>query len=50
MLVELSERVSKNIDTEEFLKTKSSGFVDDELGKAKSKHEGPDKGQVKKPN
>ena len=48
-LVELSERVGKYIDTEEFLRSKSSSFGDDELAKAKRKHEGLDKGQGKKP-
>ena len=37
-LVELSERVGKYIDTEEFLKSKSPGFMDGELFKAKRKH------------
>ena len=46
--VELSERVGKYIDTEEFLRSKNSGFADSEPGKGKRKQEGPDRGQVKK--
>ena len=42
-LIELSKRVGKYINTEEFLKSKSSGFMDDESAKSKRKHEGPDR-------
>ena len=44
-LIELFERVGKYIDTEEFLKSKGSGFVDNESAKAKRKHEGLDKAE-----
>ena len=47
-MVKLSERVGKYIDTEEFLKSKSSGFADDESTKAKWKHEDFEKGLGKK--
>ena len=47
-LIELSERVGKYIYTEEFLKSKSSGFVDDKSAKAKRKHKGLDKSWGKK--
>ena len=47
-MVELSERVSKHIDTEEFLRSKNLGFADNESGRGKRKQEGPDKGQAKK--
>ena len=40
-LIELSERVGKCIDTEEFLKSKSSGFGDNKPAKAKKKDESP---------
>ena len=48
-LIELFERVRKYIDTKEFLKSKSSGFMDDESAKAKRKHEGLEKSQEKNP-
>ena len=48
-LVELSKRVGKYIDTEEFLKTKDSSFADDDFTRAKRKHEGSDRGPRKKP-
>ena len=48
-MVELSKRVGKYIDTEEFLKTKDSGFVDDGSPQAKRKREGFDKGPGNKP-
>ena len=47
-LIELSKRVGKYIDTE-FLKSKGSGFMDDELAKAKRKQEGPNRSRGKKP-
>ena len=49
MLIELSKRVGKYIDTEEFLKSNGSGFVDDESAKAKRNQKGADKTQGKKP-
>ena len=48
-LIELSERVGKYIDIEEFPKSKSSGFGDDESAKAKKKYKGPDRSRGKKP-
>ena len=48
-LIELSERVGKYINMEEFLKSKGSSFVDDESAKAKRKYEGPDRNRGKKP-
>ena len=47
-MVELSKRVGKYIDTEEFLKTKDSGFADDRPTKAKRKHKSSNKGPGKK--
>ena len=47
-MVELSERVGKYIDTMKFLRSKNSGFGDNELGRGKRKQEGPDRGQEKK--
>ena len=47
-LVELSERVGKYIDTEEFLKTKDLGFIDDGAARAKLKQDGFDRGSGKK--
>ena len=49
-LVELSERVGKYIDVEEFLKTKDSGFADDGANTIKQKRKGSDRGLGKKPN
>ena len=46
-LVELSEKVGRYIDTEEFLKTKGTGLDDDEAV-AKQKHKRPDRGPRKK--
>ena len=48
-MIELSERVRKYIDTEEFLKSKGSGFEDNESDKAKRKYEHPDRNRGKKP-
>ena len=48
-LIELFKRVGKYIDTEDFLKSKSSGFGDDEPAKANKKYEGPDRNRGKKP-
>ena len=48
MLVNLLKRVGKYIDTEEFLKSKSSGFGDYESTKAKRKHESSERGSGKK--
>ena len=48
-MVELSERVDKYIDIEEFLKMKDPGFVDDESLRAKWKYKGFEKGSGKKP-
>ena len=48
-LIELFERVRKYIDTEEFLKSKGSGFMDNESAKTKRKQEGPDRSRGKKP-
>ena len=47
-LVELSERVGKYIDIEEFLRSKNPGFADGESSKGKRKQEGYDKGQTKR--
>ena len=47
-MVELSERVGKYIDTEEFLRSKNSSFVDSESGRGKRKQKGSDRGQAKK--
>ena len=47
MLVELSERVRKYIDTEEFLKTKDLGIVDDGSIRAKRKQDDFDRGSGK---
>ena len=49
MLIELFERFGKYIDMEEFLKSKGSGFMDDESAKAKRKYEGLDRNWGKKP-
>ena len=49
ILVELSKRVGRYIDTKEFLKTKDSGFTDVSFTRAKRKCEGSDKGPGKKP-
>ena len=46
--MELSERVGKYIDTEEFLKTKDSGATDEGSAKGKRKQDGPDRGPGKK--
>ena len=43
------DKVDKYIDTEEFLKSKSSSFGDDEPTKAKRKYEDPDRNWGKKP-
>ena len=40
-LIEPSQKVGKYINTEEFLKSESLGFVDNESAKGKRKHEGP---------
>ena len=48
MLIELSKRVSKYINTEAFVKSKSSGFGDDEPAKAKRKYEVLDRNKGKK--
>ena len=48
-MVKLSKRVRKYIDTEEFVKTKDPGFVDDESTRAKWKCEGSKKAPTKKP-
>ena len=48
-LIELSKRVGKYINTEEFLKSKISGFGDDKPIKAKRKQEGSNQNWEKKP-
>ena len=48
-MVELSERVEKYIDVEEFIKTKDSGLADDGYARDKWKHEGPNRGSRKNP-
>ena len=48
-LVELSERVEKYIDVEEFLKTTDSSLADDGYTRAKQKCKGLNTGPKKKP-
>ena len=48
ILVELSKRVGKYINTEEFLKTKDFGIADDGSARPKQKQDGFDRGSGKK--
>ena len=47
-LVELSKRVGKYIDTEEFLKTKDLDATDEGSARGKRKQDGPERGSGKK--
>ena len=47
-LVELSERIGKYIDTEEFLKTKDLGASDEGPTQGKRRQDGPNRGTGKK--